>query len=423
MPKREPTPELEDDFKYFVVNYPYPLHARMDSISERHELAHWIASCIGKDDLTAVYYKPSAPNMIIIEVIKACPKINAFLGAHKWHEFLRNPEPSQINNESRVYYCRYGSGRDVEKHGWKRLYVEDAWFKDFDPIDGPFVTNPYPKTSFCEVPPETKTDYGLCRPLPTDVFPRLKPSNKQNIVPGSDVYVKSKEAATQSIAAPVPVKKASVKTWAGVVSPSNSVAHDLELERPSKVSIALSGGSGLMTSSVEAIGLPPGLGSPPGLSINVSQTSSESSFPAEGLSSPTSSTHRTPTIDDIASEISATVIEDQQNSHGKSGDNEDEEPDLWADQPERRQDWEKPICPVHEVSCRVGVCSVMDAIVKKKKREQKKDELGQQNQGDGDGWSSVKPRGRGRGGARGQVGGRRGYSRGNGFKNIGGGWA
>ena len=55
--------------------------------------------------------------MVIIEVDKGCSKIDRLLGAHKWREFLKSPEKGQMENESRIYYCFYSKGRDVQKYG------------------------------------------------------------------------------------------------------------------------------------------------------------------------------------------------------------------------------------------------------------------------------------------------------------------
>ena len=63
MVKREPTPPIEDDTKFLIINHPYPLHAAPVIEEERVKLAHWLASCVGQDYLIAIYYKPtvSAP--------------------------------------------------------------------------------------------------------------------------------------------------------------------------------------------------------------------------------------------------------------------------------------------------------------------------------------------------------------------------
>lgn len=59
MPKREPTPPQDDDLKYFVVNYPFPLHANMQIPEERLTFAQWISCSLGQEYLTAIYHKPS----------------------------------------------------------------------------------------------------------------------------------------------------------------------------------------------------------------------------------------------------------------------------------------------------------------------------------------------------------------------------
>lgn len=60
---------------------------------------------------------PQSPNLLIVEILKTCSKIDSFLGAHKWREFLKDPEGVDPGQSSRVYYCRYKSERDVQKHG------------------------------------------------------------------------------------------------------------------------------------------------------------------------------------------------------------------------------------------------------------------------------------------------------------------
>ncbi len=58
-----------------------------------------------------------APNTIIIEVYRGCRKVPELLGAHKWIEFLKNPTDEERGRESRVFYCLFTSGREVQKIG------------------------------------------------------------------------------------------------------------------------------------------------------------------------------------------------------------------------------------------------------------------------------------------------------------------
>ena len=88
----------------------------------------------------------------------------------------------------------------------------------------------------------------------------------------------------------------------------------------------------------------------------------------------------------------------------------------YVEVPDQPVDWDKPICPVHKVACRAGICKAMYDIQRKKKREmeaairQKQKQESEDGDGkDGDGWETVKSKGRGRG--RGQ-GWTRGQARG-----------
>ena len=63
MVKREPTPPIEDDCKYLIVHFPYPMYANMMREDHRIEFAHWIAACIGDRYLATLYFKPSVRNI------------------------------------------------------------------------------------------------------------------------------------------------------------------------------------------------------------------------------------------------------------------------------------------------------------------------------------------------------------------------
>ncbi|EJF60649.1 hypothetical protein DICSQDRAFT_62275, partial [Dichomitus squalens LYAD-421 SS1] len=64
---------------------------------------------------------------IIVEVDESLPSFRVLLGLHKWSEFLKNSKGHE-ETVSGVYYCTYGSDRDVQKNGWLRIDVEDGWF-------------------------------------------------------------------------------------------------------------------------------------------------------------------------------------------------------------------------------------------------------------------------------------------------------
>ena len=93
--------------------------------------------------------------MIIVEIARSCPDIGSALGAHSWGKMLKNPSLGEDVKESRIFYCQYTTGRDVQKTGmcttlsrrimaqswlfyclgWKRVDVEESWFRDFNPKD------------------------------------------------------------------------------------------------------------------------------------------------------------------------------------------------------------------------------------------------------------------------------------------------
>ncbi|TFY66097.1 hypothetical protein EVG20_g4993 [Dentipellis fragilis] len=171
MPKRPKTPPPADDEpQYLTVVHPYPLRATMELIKDKKDFSLWLACCTGKSALWSFFYKPSAPDMVIIEVDRDFDNFKGLLGAHRWSEFLKNPSDEEKNQVTKIFYCKYKSGRDVQKHGWKQVNVEEHWFNKWSP-NNEFITYPYPETSWCEVPSEDVTSEPLCRPLPVRTFP------------------------------------------------------------------------------------------------------------------------------------------------------------------------------------------------------------------------------------------------------------
>ncbi|TBU46648.1 hypothetical protein BD309DRAFT_953572 [Dichomitus squalens] len=183
MPKRLPTPEIDDGAKYLTVVNPYPFRPNMYLPKPRELFAQWIAACIGPSIgpryLRAFYHKPTSPGCIIVEVDESLPSFRVLLGLHKWSEFLKNSKGHE-ETVSGVYYCTYGSDRDVQKNGWLRIDVEDGWF--LKPTKA-FVV-PYPSTYYCDVPKPGRDviQNDLCRPLPTQSFPPPPPPRPAPVV-------------------------------------------------------------------------------------------------------------------------------------------------------------------------------------------------------------------------------------------------
>ncbi|KAI6111998.1 hypothetical protein EDD16DRAFT_1728192 [Pisolithus croceorrhizus] len=168
MPKRIPTPPPGDDEpKYLTVVHPYARegYCNMEFQQDRKDFAFWVACCIDKNAFFAVFHKPSARDMVIIEVNRDYPHFDRLLGEHRWSEFLRKPSPEEESRVTQIFYCTYHTGRIVEKNGWKRIFVEDAWFDGWSPKNS-LIVYPYPAPHFCDVPREDATNHPLCRPLP-----------------------------------------------------------------------------------------------------------------------------------------------------------------------------------------------------------------------------------------------------------------
>jgi hypothetical protein len=90
--------------------------------------------------------------MIIIEVNRDFKHSEKLLGEHNWSKMLKKPTFDEKGTDkwSRIFYCRFAKGREVEKNGtidlpllsfiylmvlrtgWKRKMVEDEWFSGYD---------------------------------------------------------------------------------------------------------------------------------------------------------------------------------------------------------------------------------------------------------------------------------------------------
>ena len=87
--------------------------------------------------------------MVIIEVDCGFDGFNNVLGKHSWSNILLEPTPEQLDKSSEIFYCTLNTGRLVEKSGgfnissgvtvahptpgWKRIWIEDHWFKGWKP--------------------------------------------------------------------------------------------------------------------------------------------------------------------------------------------------------------------------------------------------------------------------------------------------
>jgi hypothetical protein len=55
--------------------------------------------------------------MVVIEVDRDFDSFDRLLGLHTWSKFLQKPSAEQADKVSKVFYCTYNTGRQVEKSG------------------------------------------------------------------------------------------------------------------------------------------------------------------------------------------------------------------------------------------------------------------------------------------------------------------
>ena len=66
MVKREKSPEIIEEARYFTVCQPFPLNANWIFPEDQQACATWIAECIGLEHLYGIHHKPSARSFLFI---------------------------------------------------------------------------------------------------------------------------------------------------------------------------------------------------------------------------------------------------------------------------------------------------------------------------------------------------------------------
>ncbi|KAJ3768273.1 hypothetical protein FB446DRAFT_752221 [Lentinula raphanica] len=187
MPKRIPTPPGDINTRYFTICFPYPLNSNWELREDQITFSRWIASCIKKEYLIAIMYKPTARGMVIIEVDRAFQEDEHrnLLGEHRWKDFLKNPNSEERECCSQIFYSVYNDHRGAQKDGWKTINVRDEWLNVPQSLSA--FKYPYPSTHWCNLPAEDKTSKRICRPLPVASFP--PPPRPVQPVVGSSAWV------------------------------------------------------------------------------------------------------------------------------------------------------------------------------------------------------------------------------------------
>ncbi|KAI0291245.1 hypothetical protein BC826DRAFT_484215 [Russula brevipes] len=177
MPKRAATPPPPDDEpRYVVVVHPYPLHANLLQHEDRRTLALWLACCTGKDVLLAMFYKPTSPGMVIVEVDRDFDRFESLLGMHAWSDFLLKPTREEEGKSS-----RYTGVPITPVVWWRKMDGNVYTSRNTGSQTGVLITrgsSTLPNNYVLRPPPEAKTGMPLCRPLPQASFPRPAPQTK-----------------------------------------------------------------------------------------------------------------------------------------------------------------------------------------------------------------------------------------------------
>ncbi|QRV98404.1 short chain dehydrogenase [Ceratobasidium sp. AG-Ba] len=141
-----------------------------------------MACFVGKDNLWALFFKPSAPNVIIAEISNELTdeKMRQILGRHDWSEVFVSREDDEVVC-SLVFLSTFRTRREVEKTGWRTVDITDDIFKGFNPAKAKKINYPYPETTYCEPPLLTGevNAIRLFRFLPANLFPEAARNKPQ----------------------------------------------------------------------------------------------------------------------------------------------------------------------------------------------------------------------------------------------------
>ncbi|TFY82930.1 hypothetical protein EWM64_g1083 [Hericium alpestre] len=295
MVKRASTPPpAEDEPKYLTVVHPYPLCATMELFQDQKDFVRWLACCTGKDVLYAFFHKPSAHDMVILEVDRYFDGYDRLLGAHKWSEFLQSPSDEEKDQVTKIFYCTHDTGRKVQKNGWKRVEIQEHWFTDWSASNNR-TTYPYPPSSYCEVPRENPTVGPLCRPLPVASFP---PPPRVPAPPvGSAQWLQAKGGAAPAAAQKQSKPASAAGVWAKGAPKSQSVVSGNGSARGSKAPAAKNNGPARAPASIAKSAsdnpwakIPPGLKSKAPSVVTSVATASSSSTDSSSVATPLSAT-------------------------------------------------------------------------------------------------------------------------------------
>ena len=187
MPKRIPTPPPGDDEpRYLTVVHPYAISGtcNMELPKDRQDFARWVACCIDENAFFAIYHKPSVSPSVFILVAdhtgqpahshaawsssRSCetmPTLTASSANIAGLNSFKNPQRKRVGESRKSFTALITPGGSSRKTvsrcgrwehrvlfpwlhssrlcpifepyacllGWKRIDVDEAWFKAWSP--------------------------------------------------------------------------------------------------------------------------------------------------------------------------------------------------------------------------------------------------------------------------------------------------
>ncbi|KAJ7592067.1 hypothetical protein C8J56DRAFT_932528 [Mycena floridula] len=424
MVKRIKTPEPGDDEpRFYTVVNPFPLHANWEYDQDYITCSRWVAGILGTEQpLYGIFHKPSARGQILLEIERSFDRQriqDKLLGAHKWSEFLMKPSDEEKDRVSKIFYSTYSVGRDAQKDGWKRIHVHQHFFNNWS-VKNMMIRNPYPNSTWCDVPQEDITNKPMCRyiPRPDELKPAVVKAPRP--VVGSAQWVAGNKTAAPAIKITKLSANASVFKPGAVIpkstpAPPPNAAPKSAWTRPMTVTAPPAGAvQGVPLTSPNAWASKPpanawgpkpaGPVSPPGLPPRMSrETSGSGGSGASGGSGSSGSQPSTP-VDQVQNQFTTVSISESQEAElyggmvdivhdeatayiaeyeiGGYGDTynysaQDSKvvDNLWGEETQPAKPTDEVVCPVHTgKQCKKGICAAYGDALRKHEREKKEKE-------------------------------------------------
>ncbi len=118
--------------------------------------------------------------MFLVEISRHFEHWGNILGEHRWRDILTNVPTAYAWGSSKVYFSIMQTHWKCEKDGWKFRHLDDVFVNMQFKLD--LCCTPYPKSTWCALPPLDQMNQSICAKIPYHYFPGSAPEPKPILV-------------------------------------------------------------------------------------------------------------------------------------------------------------------------------------------------------------------------------------------------